>query len=122
MKTLAKPAGKKAPFNMEILTAMSEETMRNQTLANVRLTSASLLAFADFLRFNELHNLRPNDLTIDSEKLLIKIRKSKTGQLRKGDEELISRTGTITCPVAMLERYLNLGGLSLLIQSCCIEE
>ena len=96
--------------------------MRNQTLANVRLTSASLLEFADFLCFNELHNLRPNDLTIDSEKLLIKIRKSKTGQLRKGDEELISRTGTITCPVAMLERYLNLGGLSLPIQSCCIEE
>ena len=110
-KTLAKPVSKKTPFNMEILTAMSEETTRNQTLANVRLTSACLLAFAGFLRFNELHNLRPNDLTIDSEKLLIKIRKSKTDQLRRGDEVLISRTGTITCPVAMLERYLNLGGI-----------
>ena len=112
-KTLTKPVSKKAPFNMEILTAMSEETMRNQTLANVRLTSACLLAFAGFLRFNELHNLRPYDLTIDSEKLLIKIRKSKTDQLRKGDEVLISRTGTITCPMAMLERYLNLGGIKL---------
>ena len=102
-KTLAKPVIKKAPFDMEILTAMVKDTMENQTLSNIRLTSACLLAFAGFLRFNELHQLRPNDLRIDTEKLLIIIRQSKTDQLRKGDEVLISRTGTMTCPVVMLE-------------------
>lgn len=112
-KALAKPVTKKAPINMEILSAMVKDTMQNQTLSNVRLTSACLLAYAGFLRFNELHNLRPNDLRIDSEKLMIKIRQSKTDQLRKGDEILISRTGTITCPVAMLEKYLSLGGIKL---------
>ena len=37
----------------------------------------------------------------------IHIQQSKTAQLRKGDEVLIARTGTVTCPVAILERYLS---------------
>lgn len=90
--TLAKPVTKKAPINLEILSAMMKDTMENQTLSNARLMSACLLAYAGFLCFNELHNLH---LKFDSEKLLIKIRQSKMDQLRKGDEILISRTGTI---------------------------
>ena len=48
---------KKLPFNVEILTAMVEDTMKNQTLSNVCLTSACLLAYAGFLHFDELHKL-----------------------------------------------------------------
>ena len=110
---------KKAPIVTEILSAMAKDTMENQTLTSVRLTSACLLAYAGFLRFNELHKLRPTDLTIDSEKLLIKIRQSKTDQFRKGDEVLIARTGSIMCPVAMLEKYL---GSSYPMHNCYIVE
>ena len=37
----------------------------------------------------------------------------QTDQLRKGDEVVISRIGSITCPVGMLEKYLFLGKISL---------
>ena len=38
--------------------------------------------------------------------MALKIRKSKTDQLRKGNEVLIARTVNITCPVTMTEKYL----------------
>ena len=57
--------------------------------------------------------MQPTDLMADSEKLLIKIRQSKTNQLGKCNEALIARTGSITCPVAMLKKYLSLGGIAL---------
>ena len=37
------------------------------------------------------------------------IPQSKTDQLRKGDEVIISRSGQDTCPVGMLERYMQMG-------------
>ena len=60
-----------------------------------------------FLQFNELICLRPCDFEISQEMMKIKILKSKTDQLRQGDELLIARTGNRTCPVAMLERYMH---------------
>ena len=96
-----------------MLTAMVKDTMENQTLSNVRLMSACLIAYAGFLHFDELHKLRPTDLRIADEKLVVKIRHSKTDQLRKGDKLVISRTNTLTCPVTMLEKYLTLGAIKL---------
>ena len=40
--------------------------------------------------------------------LKIHIPKSKTDQLRKGDEVVIARTSASTCPVKMLERYIHM--------------
>ena len=75
-----------------------------------------LLAFAAFLRFDELSKLRLTDLTLDKDKLTIKIRSSKTDQLRKGDEVVIARVGSDTCPVSMLEKYLSLGLIRIIPQ------
>ena len=36
----------------------------------------------------------------------IHIVRSKTDQLRQGDEVVVARTNSATCPVAMLERYM----------------
>ena len=40
--------------------------------------------------------------------LKIYIPKSKTDQLRKGDEVAIARSSAPTCPVKMLERYIHM--------------
>ena len=37
----------------------------------------------------------------------IKIVRSKTDQFRQGDEVLVARTKSSTCPVAMIECYLS---------------
>ena len=42
----------------------------------------------------------------------IHINSSKTDQYRQGDSVLVARTGSLTCPVAMLERYFAMAKLS----------
>ena len=44
--------------------------------------------------------------------MVLKINSSKTDQYRQGDSLLIARTGQSTCPVAMMERYFVMGGVS----------
>ena len=72
-RSLARPVTKKAPFNIEMLAAMVDDTRKNETLSNVRPTTVCLLAFAGFLRFDEISKLCLIDLTIDENKLIIKI-------------------------------------------------
>ena len=57
-RILAKPVHKKAPFTTEMLQAIIQDTERNDSLANVRLTTMCLFAFAGFLRFDELSPMR----------------------------------------------------------------
>jgi len=64
----------------------------------MRLTTACLVAFAGFLRFSELIALKTTDI---SDAMVIKISYSKSGQLRKGDEVIITRSGKATCPVTL---------------------
>ena len=94
---MAKPVVKKIPINLEILAAMVRDTNENPILANTRLTCACLLGFTGFLHFDELSKLQLTDLSIDAEKLTIQIRHSKTDQLRKGHELVISRSTADTC-------------------------
>lgn len=58
------------------------------------------------MRFNELVNNRPCDITRQAGMLIIHLPHSKMDQLWKGDEVVIAETGNITCPVAMLETYM----------------
>ena len=67
-----------------------------------------LLLFAGFLHFNELSNLRCNDLEIYESHMDILIRKSKTDQLRLDNHTV--RTGLVSCPVQAMERYLIVSG------------
>ena len=71
------------------------------------------MLFAGFLRYDELANIRCCDLQLSPRCVTIKIPKSKTDQLRQGKEVLVARTGSDTCPVAMLEQYLKRGHIDL---------
>ena len=70
------------------------------------------MAFAEFLRFNELAKLHPIDLSFDE--VTVAIRQSKTYQFRQGDIVVIARTFTATClrPVKMSEKYMAMGGIN----------
>ena len=102
-RLLARPTVKKTPITPDMLEDMVKDAKESGSLSDLRLTTACLLAYAGFLRFNELVNIRPCDITIQTEKMTLRIPHSKTDQLRKGDELVIARTGNSTCPVAMLE-------------------
>ena len=109
LRALAKPVSKKEPITVDMLKAMVGDTNKNPTLSNVRLTAACLLAFSGFLCFNELINARPCNLTFCDKLVKLNIPRSKTDQLRKGNEVIIARSGHDTCPVGMLEKYMQMG-------------
>ena len=112
-RSLAKPTIKKEPVTVNMLEAIVKDADKSGSLSDLRLATACLLAFSGFLRFNELICLRPCDFKILQEMMKIKILQSKTDQLRQGDELVMARTGNLTCPVAMLERYMDRTGMSL---------
>ena len=87
---MARSIIKKTLFNTEMLAAMVKDAQKNGSLSNVHLLTVCLLAFAGFLRFDELSKLHATDLILDKDKLTIKIWSSKTDQLRKGDKVVIA--------------------------------
>ena len=107
-RVLAKPVQKKEPITIKMLMPMVDDLNKNVTQANLRLTASCLLAFAGFLRFNKLVNVCCCDMSIGVDMLKICIPKSKTDQLRKGVEVVITRFSTPTCPVKMLEHYIHM--------------
>ena len=97
---------------MQMLEAIVKDADRSGTLLDLRLATACLLGFSGFLRFSELINLRPCDFTVSDDMMKIKILHSKTDQRRQGDEILVARTTNSTCPMAILERYMEMTGMS----------
>ena len=69
------------------------------------------MAFAGFMRCDELLKLQCSDDAFGTESMTITIVSSKTDQYREGSSLVIARTGTLTCPVAMMEKYFFMGGL-----------
>ena len=111
-RILAKPTVKKEPVTADMLAALVKSLGQSPSLADVRLAASCLLGFAAFLRFDELAKLRCCDISFSDASMTVHIASSKTDQFRQGDSVLIACTGSPTCPVAMLERYLFLASLS----------
>lgn len=82
-------------------------------LSAVRTAAMCLLSFAAFLRFDEMSKLNCSDVKLYEDRMALKIRESKTDQYRQGDEVLVAVTGTETCPVKIVRRYVELGSLGL---------
>ena len=111
-RTLAKPKVKKEPITAGMLATLVKSLGQSPSLADVRLAASCLLAFAAFLRFDELSKLRCCDIEISEASMTVHITSSKTDQYRQGKSVLIARTGSPTCPVAMLEKYFSMADLS----------
>jgi len=112
-RMLAKPVQKKAPATVRMLEQMVDDARRSGSLADMRLTTACLVAFAGFFRFSEVIEIQTTDISVRADAMVIKIPHSKTDQLRRGDEVIIARSGKATCPVAYLESFLRRTGTPL---------
>ena len=111
-RKLAKPKIRKEPITTDMLAMLVDSLGSTPTLADIRLVAMSLLAFSAFLRYDELAKLRCCDVRFEVQNMSVHITSSKTDQYREGASVLVARTGSPTCPVAMLERYFALAGLS----------
>jgi len=109
---LAKPVVKKEPMTVKMLEAIVEDAERSGSLSDLRLATACLLGFSGFMRAVEVLELRPCDCIVSEKMMKIRITGSKTDQLRQGDELVVARTGSRTCPVTMLERFMAINNMS----------
>ena len=66
-----------------------------------------LIGLACALRRSEIVALNRDDLEFDDETMLVHIRRSKTDQDGNGVVLAAARTGTDTCPVAAMEKWLE---------------
>ena len=104
---------RKEPVTVGMLRDMVDNLGLSPKLSDIRLVAVALLAFSAFLCFDELSKLRCCDLSFADAVLSVHVSSSKTDQFRQGDTVVIARTGNITCPVAMLDKYLAAAEISL---------
>ena len=112
-RLLAHQTTKKEPITvsqLEQLVASKANSMAS--LYNIRSVVICLLAFAAFLRFDELAKLVRSDVKIENDMLKLFIQSSKTDQYRDGAWIVVASSRKATCPVAMMNRYLDRAGLS----------
>ena len=84
----------------------------NDFMCSSRTLELCLVAFAGFLRYDEISNLKSHDIEIKNEHKLIFIESSKTDQYRDGAWLPISRTNNSTCPAVNLEKYAELAEIT----------
>ena len=106
-RTLARPKVRKKPITADMLKAMVEAAGLDPSLAEIRLLAVCLLAFAGFMRCDELVKLKCDDITFNSESMVVRVQFSKTDQYLDGASLVIARTGLPTCPVAMMESFFH---------------
>ena len=112
-RALAKPRRKKEPVTTEMLRKLVASMGPNPSLSEARLASLCLLAYAAFLRADEIIKLRCCDIKFTADGMEVSIRSSKTDQLRQGQVVPVAKTGNLTCPVSMLEKYTILGEIDM---------
>ena len=77
-------------------------------LLELRNVCIFILAYAGFFRIQEVLHIKYGDIHFNSGYVVINVDVSKTDQLRKGSEVVISvGSGEKTCPVKILRRYLT---------------
>ena len=102
---------KKLPITPEILQKLFQSL--DGSLVDTRFMAMALLAFAGFLRFDELANLKLKDLALHDTHFELFIESSKTDQYREGAIVPIVKSGTDLCPWGNLEKYLSQAKLTL---------
>ena len=110
-RTLAFYSNKKDPVTVEMISKLVHKYgTYHASLADVRLVAMILLAFAAFLRYQELANLRFSDVVFEPGYIKIFVEQSKTDKYRHGIWIYVANTGNVTCPVRALARYLEKAG------------
>lgn len=112
-RSLSRPIVKKEPVTPDMVFSICQKfASANANLSDLRTAAICVTAFAGFLRFNELANLRCCDVKFCKDKYVeLFIAKSKTDIYRNGNVVLLAKTGHITCPYNLLNRYIQAAGI-----------
>lgn len=106
-RRLTKPVVKKDPAQSEDIFKLLKKNIENKNLKVLRDCTMIALGFFGFLRYNELVNLKVEDIIFFTDRMSINVRRSKTDQAGHGAHTDVARLPGLTCPVAIVERYLQ---------------
>lgn len=106
-RLLAKPVRKKEIIKAVHLQKLTNYFKNKDSLPNLRTLTMCLTSFSGFLRFSELSNLRRSDIVFRGTYMKLFIEKSKTDVYRDGAWVPIAKTGSSTCPLSMMKRYIK---------------
>ena len=97
---------RKEPLPTDVLKDIVEGADRSNNL-HLRNVCLYVLAYAGFFRSEEVLNITMNHIHVHEGCMIIKVEKSKTDQLRQGDQVVIAQSGGSVCPVSLLKIYLR---------------
>ena len=110
-RKLPKPVVKKLPVTVAMLEVIVDSAECSGSLADLHLATACVIGYAAFLHFNELVHIKAENIKVEEGFMSIQIPQSKTDQLCKGNEVVMSRLGSRLCPVSIIERYMARVGI-----------
>ena len=100
---------KKKAITVEQIKKIYDNCIKTKpNIYNMRTFTLVNLSFCDFLRYSEALNIRRSDIDFQSSHMKIFIEKSKTDIYRNRNWIYIARGNSELCPVATLQRYLNM--------------
>ena len=89
---LVQPKVRKEPVTADMLRAMVDSMGQDPSLSDIKLLAICLVAFAGFMRCDELLKLQCSDIAFSHESMTIGITSSKTDQYGEGASLVIART------------------------------
>ena len=108
----SQPIMKKKPITTEIIrNILDVHNKEDSNLKDLRIAALCSLAFAGFLRYDDLCNIVPKHIEFHNDYIRIFLPRSKTDINREGNYVYISASRSKYCPVGVLRRYLNLSGI-----------
>ena len=81
-------------------------------LSNLQTMCLVVLGFSGSLRWDDLSRLKRQDLEFERGYMRVFLEKRKNDQYREGSWILIARTSNPTCPIQLMEKFLQKGGHS----------
>ena len=107
-RLLARPNKKKKPLRTSQVKMLVERYgQENSTLPDLQMVTLITLGFCAFLRWDDLRRLRVSDLTFYRSHMTISLESRKNDQFRRGSLVSIARSRSATCPVELLERFIQ---------------
>ena len=93
-------------MSIEILKDVIDGSDLSNTL-QLRDMCLYVLSYEGFFRSEEVTRIRRSHIKFFENHKIIKVEKSKTDQLRPGDEVVLARSRGSICPVSILQEYLS---------------
>lgn len=108
-RILARPPTRKKPLSTDQVRSLLTR-LEGGSVADLQLAALLALGFFGFLRWDDLHHLSVDSLNFGVSHVAIFLKKRKNDQFREGSWVFIARSSTPPCPVAVVEKFLRIGG------------